>query len=357
MALVGLYRAGKSLELGYWLLLPLALLFVNPAVLQYVGEVKPYGLDLGIAACLLSMYASKQYRRWHWAMVGCVAPWFSLPSVFVLASVGLMGLFKNLRWLWPITGWLISFAILYLSVLRGSVGSDYLDTFHAAYFLPLPTNVADLQAIGTIAWNLLRLLFGFTWVSLAWGGLLICAGLLRPRARYAYLVLPLLFAAGASVFHFYSLIDRLMLFALPGVWLASALAARKLYRVLGHRSRLAFLVVSLLALGGTNIYRYFLDPLRFSDGRALAELAIAYPYQADASAKPVLDYYLRIRPDAQKAEPTTDTAKVYYRLYDVTGAGAVQVTMTKDSLRAVGRRCRAVKIELYRAGALRIECP
>lgn len=357
MAIVGLYHAGKSMHLEYWGLLPLALLFVNPTVLQYVGEVKPYGLDLGIAACLLAMYASKRYRLWQWAVVGCIAPWFSLPSVFVLASVGITGLFDNRRWGWPIAGWLISFTVLYTSVLQGSVGSDYLDTFHASYFFPLPDSIADLRAIGEIVRRMIRLHFGFTLIALIWGGALICTGLAYWRVRYAYLVLPLLFSVGASVFHFYSLIDRLMLFALPGVWLAAALAARKGYRALGNRGGIAFLFVSLLALGGTNIYRYFLSPLRFSDGRALAELALTHPYRADGLARPVLDYYLRIRPGARAAAPAAKTVKEYYHLYDVAMAKPVRQTMTKDSLRAVDRGCRVRKIELYRAAALRIECP
>ncbi|WP_116124333.1 hypothetical protein [Lewinella sp. IMCC34183] len=358
LAIYGLYRAAHSLGLGYWTLLPLALLFTNPTVLRFVGEVKPYGLDLGIAACLLAMYLGGR-PRWQWLVVGVVSPWFSLPAAFVLAAVGLAGLVHDRRWVVPIGGWLASFAILYFSVLRQSVGSTYLDDFHAVYFFPLLPTVGNLQIAGDQAWNLLRLLFGYTAVSLLWGGLLVVAGVLRFRLRYLFLGLPLLFAVASSAFHFYSLIDRLMLFALPGLWLLIALSARSLYRQLPSVLRIAFLAASLVALGGTNVVGAYYRPLTFGDGRALAALAEAHPYRANSLARPVLDYYLRIHsaaPGERAPARPGDTGEVYW-LYDVATAPAVRATLTADSLRLTGRGCVLTKIELFRAAVLRVRCP
>ena len=222
---------------------------------------------------------------------------------------------------------------------------------------PYPARLIISARSGPFVGPSLRLLFGFTWVSLLWGGGLVVAGLLHARLRYGYLVLPLVIAIVASAFHLYSLIDRLLLFALPGLWLATALAARNIYRRLTNRAWWAFVIISLIALGGTNVYRYYLSPLRFSDGRALADLAVSHPFQAHPLAVPVLDYYLRIHPQARRSGPSEGTVKECYRLYDVTTAPAVRESISRDSISATLRGCKVMKIELYRASALQLECP
>ena len=360
LAVYALYRAGNYLRLGYWTLLPLALCFTNATVLRYVGEVKPYGLDLGLAALVLALHLRPAARpnRWAWTGLGMLLPWFSLPSVFVLGGVGLVKLLRDVRWLAPIAGWLASFAVLYLTVLRQSVGTDYLDSFHAAYFVRIPASVADWRALGHLGWSVLRLVYGHTAVSLLWGGVVVTYGLVHVRLRHLVLILPLLLAAAASGLHFYSLIDRLLLFALPGVWLATALAARRLYASLRPPLRIVFLVVTLFALTSTGAWRGYYRPVTYSDGRALAALAVRHPYTYDSLAEPVLDYYLRIHPDHGKAHPPAGAdAKAYFRLYDVTTAPSVRAMLSADSTRLLRAGCRVSKTELYRAAALRVDCP
>ena len=295
---------------GYWILLPTAFLFASPTVLRYVTEVKPYAVDLGVAAALLAVWARHFDRTDRlsvlalagWSVAGGVLCWLSLPVVFVLAAIGIRQFLRDPRWAGVIVGWLASFAVLYLLVLRPAVGTDYLDSFHRAYFLAVPTSWAAAQAQGGLLLGIIRLGFGFTTVALIGGTLLLLAALLG-TSRERWLLLPLGVVMLASAGHYYSLIDRLLLFVLPACWLAAGLAARRVYSVLPGGGRL-WLVLLGLTVGGTDVYRYLPNPLVYSDGRALAAVAVSAQdgWLAHASAVPVLDYYLRIHPVTRRQE-------------------------------------------------------
>ena len=367
LAIIGLWRAGQEMSLGSWTLLPLALLFVNPTVLRYVTEFKPYGLDLGVASLLLAWeLGSQRGRPLAWAIVGAVVPWLSLPLVFVLAAVGLRHIGRRPGFIWVIATWLLSFGCLYWLVLRPSVGSRYLNEFHARYFMPLPLSWAEVRQSAYLAFYLLRLSFGYTVVALVTGGGLLLVGMATKtiRNRYAWLLLPLLITVAASHFKLYTLIDRLMLFSLPGVWLFATVTAVGLYARWGRPARMVLLALTLLMMGSTNIYRALLRPYRFTDSQQLAALARSNPdYLADGSAVPVLDYYLRVRDNNRSASVRRPSpgralpAGNYPILFDGTNNSATQEAIRDFEGRAAERRCKSDYRELFRSGILELRCP
>ena len=367
LAVFGLWRASGSILSGYARLLPLALLFSNPTVLRYVTEVKPYGLDLGIAACLLAFYLRPRPPSLiTWTVLGALLPWFSLPAVFVLAAIGLVRLYQDRRWLLVIGGWLLSFGLLYVVTLRPSVGSGYLVAYHQEYFFPTQLSIDSVARLGRICWRYLRLSFGFTVVAILWGaGSQVIAALQFPR--WNVLLLPLLIVVGVSAFQFYSLIDRLILFVLPGVWLHAARGADYVAGLAAKQGvpyRYAWGLLTVVALGGTQNWRYVLPPLETSDARRLAAYATEPNAYADRSAEPVLDYYLRIDPQrtaTAELRPATTypSDESYTVLFDVT-------TLTENYARAeqVAHRaqrqsphCEVAIEELYRARVVRVKCP
>ncbi len=366
LAVYGITRATGYLRLGYWGLLPLALLFVNTTVLRYVGEVKPYGLDLGISAWLVALHLRpRPPGLGTWALVGILCPWLSLPSVFVLAAVGLDGLRRRRAWLAPIAAWLISFSLLYFLVLRTSVGSGYLNAFHSAYFFPLPDSWGALRQISTLGLSLLRLTFGFTVVGLIWGALLLIYGLLRMKREYCWLLLPLLLVVAASALRQYSLIERLMLFVLPPLWLVVGMAGREIYHRLPVPGKWVLLGLSAVALGGTNMYPNYYRPPSFSDGRQLTELVReGEPTYLHPEAIPVVDYYTRIHPrpaaitgDLRMGMPPESVSGAFTVLFDVTTQPRIAEAAEKVSRRAAARGCKVKREVLFRAEGLRIKCP
>lgn len=307
MALSGLLLSVRKLKLGWWALAPVALLFVNPTVLRYVGEMKPYPLDLGVASLLLAAALYWPKPSWKWALVGALAVWLSLPSVFVLAAVGLAALVfgesRNLAgWVLSILAWLGSFALLYLVLLKAHLGNGYLNNFHGVYFFPLPSAAGfALDRAVLLLIGLPKVAFGFTTFAIVVGAFLAIVGLRYEDRRFAIAAaLPVLIVVVVSALGRYSLIDRLLLFTLPGWWLLAALGSAKLCEQLHVKNKwwpYALAFSWALIAGGTNVVRHYVSPLKFSDSRQLVtEIEPGYQPVLHRSAVPVYDYYQRVHP-------------------------------------------------------------
>ena len=368
IAVAALSDTGRLLKLQVWTALPLAFLFVNPTALRFVTEFKPYGLDLGLAAAVIW-----GHLRWPdgfrgaWLIAGILLPWLSLPSVFVLATVGLIRILRDWRFTFVAAVWALSFGTLYLTVLRPAVGSDYLNAYHAPYFLLPPTTLNGWGRLGERLFAILRLSYGFTVVSLLFGTATIGYALVvSSLRRYLWLLAPLGIALLASVCRLYTLLDRLLLFALPGIWLLTALVLRGVSGTLGKRARGVVVLTVVVALGGSNIYRAVWYPYRYSDGRWLADLAREgeVNFVSDASAVPVLDYYLRVKPGLSGAVriPRTENGGSLpwaegQVLFDNVRDPGIRKSIEQYKRRATERGCDTDYEEVAGSGSLRIKCP
>jgi hypothetical protein len=307
LALSGLLLAARKLKLGWWSLLPVALLFANPTVLRYVGELKPYSLDLGVASVLLAAVLYWPRPSWRWALAGGLAVWLSLPSVFVLAAVGLAALAfserRNLAgWFVCIVAWLASFGLLYVVLLKAHLGNGYLNNFHGAYFFPLPSaNGFAVDRAIILLIGLSKVAFGFTTFAIIIGPLAAFFGLKSGQQQFALsAILPVLIVLAVSALGHYSLISRLLLFTLPGWWLLAALGAARVSERLARKGRWWPYVVAgiwLVVVGGTNVVRHYASPLTFSDSRRLVtEIEPGFQPVLHQGAVPVYDYYQRVHP-------------------------------------------------------------
>lgn len=377
LAVWSLVAAGRALKLGWWGLLPLALLFVNPVVLRYAAEVKPYALDLGIAAVVLAWGVSERRPGWWTAILGAVAVWASLPAIFVLASVGVYRFLPPLfnpshrtsgpaRMVWLLNGviWLASFALLYFLVLSPSVGSKYLNQYHGAYFFPVPGQEAFLQDGLRLLNGFFRLSFGFTSLAIGFGW--VVAAAVFWHKKQTWLLLPTGLVIGASAFGQYSLIPRLLLFVLPGWWLLAAVLGKRVSARFPGWGTWAFALSSLLVCGGTNVVQHYFRPQIFSDSRRLVrELEPGYTPVLHHGAVPAYDYYYRIHPTAPPqftalGEGHLQNAVLpgnYVLLYDVLTQGNIRESVQQDSLWAAARGCEVRSVALFRAKALYVSCP
>lgn len=374
LAVMGLWWAVRTLKLGWWGLLPLGLLFVNPTVLRYVAEVKPYALDLGLAAIFLAWGLARSRPGWWFAVAGAVAIWASLPLIFVLAA---LGLYRFLPLLfgskhrtgeraqiqpWLLTGalWLGSFALLYWQVLAPSVGTKYLNVYHGDYFFPLPTDSTELLQAGKLTLGFLRLAFGFTGLALAIGVVIFFSA--AYHRSHLWLLLPLALVVLASIGGYYSLLPRLLLFTLPGWWLLAGVESARTNGKIGPMALLAWLMI----LGGTNVAQHFVKPQVFSDSRRLVlETKPGYEPVLHHGAVPAWDYYHRIHPDGNglvtpanvgdvRELPSPDRTVL---LYDVLTQGNIRESVRQDSIWAAERGCRVKSVAMFRAKALYLDCP
>lgn len=379
LAIPGLLLGGKALKSGPWGLLSLGLLFVNPLVLRYTGELKPYSFDLGLAALLLG-YGYQNFRPGRrWGLIGALVPWLSFPSVFLLATLASRYLYRAFaddrekpwrdlkRWSTTILLWGLSFGVLYFTIIRPSVGSSYLNGYHQAWFFPLPGANDFFYRSLLLSGSFVRLTFGFTALALGLGSLSWLIGLWYARQhRSGWLLFPAGLVILVSAVEHYSLIPRLLLFVLPGGWLLATRASQEIAHKASPAFRWGLVALWIVTLGGSNVARHFSEPAIFSDGRALVQdRDPAYRVLLHPAAVPVFDYYTRIHPARTGAVPlpalrhpdTIGNAGRYVVLYDVLTEARHRTEFQQDSLRGAAAGCAVRAQPRYRAAALYFDCP
>jgi len=262
--------------------------------------------------------------------------------------------------------WLTAFGLLYFTVLAPSVGSTYLKVFHAPYFFPLPGDEHFWSVATELTLGFPKLAFGYTAVAIGLGVLIALGAILRSRRGAAlWLLLPIVFVTGASLFGFFSLIPRLLLFTLPGWWLLAGQQSQQLSRQLPPLATPFIVGLWLVVMGGTNVLRHFVTPERFSDARALVwELEPGYQPLLHHGAVPTFDYYQRIHPKGPQSafiarESNISEATLpgrYVLLYDVLTQGNIRVSARQDSLWAAERGCKVRVAAHFRAKAIYVDC-
>ncbi|MBS1783090.1 MAG: hypothetical protein JSS78_08485 [Bacteroidetes bacterium] len=138
---------------------PLAIFSFAEIYIQYANDVKQYSSDILVSLLLVflavkrDLFASSRFRFFiQWSLIGMITVWLSMPAIFILTGVG-FSLFiqaynaRQIRYLLPLIGagilWMLSFSGYYWLLLRHQIASEYLQAFHAPYFLNL-SNGKDL---------------------------------------------------------------------------------------------------------------------------------------------------------------------------------------------------------------------
>lgn len=237
-----------------------ALLYMtcHELVLQYGSECKQYSADLLATLLLLALALSLPPSRSAksiaiWVVAGIGLQLLSMPSVLILASVGLYWLVSGLPtkegWL-PLVSigvpWVLAFVANYFLVLRPGIGSAHMQAFHEPYFFD-PSGSAALSQLLIVV----KLLGKKTAVGIAAALLLLLAGataVYRKRSPLlVLLLLPIALTYVLSAFGMYSLIERLLLFLLPLTLLLVAYGLD--YLVYSEQQWASYLVAPLLAIG------------------------------------------------------------------------------------------------------------
>lgn len=242
----------------------LALLFfaASGQLIYYASEFKQYALDVLVAllACWLFLHmrgGTYMFRNQViWGGFGAALLWFSHPSVFVLASVGmsLLYFYRNealqyWRQLFFISAlWGLSFALNYLVSLRHIGASEYLASFWQFGFAPL--SIAE-----TPGWLLERFTTELAQSTfLYFPQIAVIAFIIGSSAFYKsdksvflLLILPVAFALAAAIMRRYPFAHRLILFLLPFFVLHISMG---LYTIIERTTltRLARLVVYAILL-------------------------------------------------------------------------------------------------------------
>lgn len=299
---------------------PLFLFATGLIYLRYATEVKQYSSDCMIALCLIYLALSVDWRsmsRWGflllWALVGSIATWSSMPSVFILAGVGAYYacLFYSSRDYSNMSAsivvlliWLIQFLAYYILILKPQISSDYLQNFHKESFLyPIPHSRVELSHNWLMTIDILKVAAGFWLLSVLFHGVAIFMAIyvaLRSKSISALLlIVPIILLFFAAVLHQYALTPRIILFDLP---LVLILIASGFEQFMSYRFvRIPLIIVSLICLYNFSELSLFYKPLKIQETTGCMDFLVAEQISGsslyvDPTAFPMYTYYSEIHP-------------------------------------------------------------
>lgn len=313
------YEVLKRLVSNMVLWYPLALLATGYIYLYYSTEVKPYMPDVAIALGLLLMalktgFDTDKPKKFllRWLLAGLLAMWFSMPSVFVLAGVGLYYLYPAFKEKSPnlkpvlavIAGWLVMFAADYFLLLKAGMEVKDLNIYHEAFFVEgLPftehNKVIFRALFADAAGGDMGIIFHF---------LLFLTGAVylvyRHQVKAFLLLTPLVALYIASALHLFTLASRVALFSMPLILLVVAMGCAWIFSIPNMVPKVLISLLALVNLGNFQKLNYFAEPLLFEEFRdALDEVVQAQipgeRFHVNILLEPVYVYYTDIHPDKE----------------------------------------------------------
>ena len=209
-------------------------------------------------------------------LLGAIVIWFSHPSVFVLAGVGVsLALFWASRGDWSTifslcisySIWTLSFLISYFVYLRNVANNEFLLNFWGARipgaFMPLPpVSISDIQWFTQNFFEIFRNPGGLPLVGIAALTFIVgCAVIfIEKKERFFILISPILLALLASGFQKYPFSGRLLLFTTPALFILIAAGANQ---IISGKTKHYSIIVGVALIG-----LLFYNPL-LSAGRHL----------------------------------------------------------------------------------------
>jgi hypothetical protein len=250
-----------------------------------------------------------------WTLIGSLAIWCSMPSVFLLATIGVYYFYQASKedksilllqhLLIPGFIWVAQFAIYFFTILKSDAESDYLQTYHQRYFFDYAfweikswsQNAKVLS--GIIDAYLGKTVIVYIWVFLA----ALAGGIQLARKKEGLLILlamPGLCAIAASLWQYYSCIPRLLLFYIPLFYFLIALGVRYLWKVSTMPGRALLLLSTLFISLQMSGWTYFLphNPCLLEETReVMDELSPPSPASStifvNHSGAPAVRFYTR----------------------------------------------------------------
>lgn len=322
-----LYRILKELQAGKAAWYAIALMAVGYIFIRYSSELKQYMGDVLVVLSLILLalrinITTTATRRFAvlWIIIGSLAVWASMPSVFVLAAIGcyywLQGKgYKSFNTTVMLVGisavWVLQFVFYYLTILKEQANSTYLQNFHMEYFLfATPGNKDELLHNWNVVNGLLNEAGGFTFLAntlhLLFIAIAIIAAIRKKDNRILLIIIPLMAVVVAAALNQYSLIPRVALFTMP---LMLILVAMGFNTILSVRYK----VVAVIAVAASFICIKNFSSLSLAwkgyESEQLTD-AIDFAMQNGINtdnqlylhngARPAFVYYTTIHPDKEK---------------------------------------------------------
>lgn len=220
-ALILFFTTARKTLKNAWF--PILIFSCSIFLVRYQTELKQYSTDIlasVIFLCLLyRLDFSKKLHILSLFAFCLFAPWFSMPSIFLITALIVYYLlsrkipYSNLLLLTFLSG--VSFLFLYWMTLRPSIGSSHLMAFHEAHIMRL--SIHELMFNYRILEGFIGAWLGGTAYTIGSIFLLTALGIFRMRKDQRLLPIFMVFVLTiiASLLKQYSMIPRLLCFWSP----------------------------------------------------------------------------------------------------------------------------------------------
>jgi 4-amino-4-deoxy-L-arabinose transferase-like glycosyltransferase len=280
-SLILFYLLLRRFQVRAMLWYPLFLMATGYIYLRYATELKQYSSDTFIALSLLYLAVYIDYRKMHpqhflflWACVGSLVIWSAMPSVFILAGVGvyyfiLLCRSKDIQKVYVLSLivliWMAQFGFYYFAILKPQIQSDYLQMSHRMNFLFLiPKNRVEFVHNWDMTSNVLGVAAGHWLLSQIFHIILIIIALfyaIRNKIWDVFLlVIPMALILFSAALHQFTLEPRVVLFIMPFLLLLIGIGFEQVMR---YKSlRWIFFAASLICAFNFNQLELFYKPLQ-----------------------------------------------------------------------------------------------
>ena len=260
----------------------LGLFAVSDILIFQSSNLKPYSSDVFFTLLIFTLAIYTQSKKLNmpsillFGVAGAVTIWFSNPSVFVMAGVGLcllVSCFNNNdrkgagKLLVSYSIWGLSFIANYLLYIRGLkaafiVGMDQILAFQDAYMPVPPASVADIKWYMELFFDVFSNPVGMTLVGIAALAFIVGCVSMYTQRRSAFIIVvsPVIVTFLAGALHQYAFKGRFILFLLPLLLLVVAEGAEYIRKATYRNSRV---------IGTVFIVLFFLHPVTLSAYRVL----------------------------------------------------------------------------------------
>ena len=334
------YLLLRKLGVKKMLWYPLFLLSTGYIYIRYSTELKQYSSDSFIALSLLylalTIHIGKlglKYFLGLWLIVGSLAIWSSMPSVFILAGIAAYYFFilyrshsyKGILGLAALAIiWLIQFAFYYETILKTQIQSEYLQIFHKESFLLLfPKNRSDLIWDWAVILNVLEAASGYWYYAIKFHLLLIAIAtyfaLRNKAASFILLIVPFILLFFAAAVHQFALTPRIVLFAMPLLLILIGIGFEYVFTY--RYIRIVALGLSFICIYQFNELKYFHQPLQIVQITDCMDFLVNQNVKGDQLhveylAYPAYNYYTVIHPRNQSWQSIKNAVPLNYQHFD-----------------------------------------
>ncbi len=239
LSLILIYYVANAYTKGIGKIVAITLFSINSSMIYYASECKQYSSDVMVTLLLLLCADkcigpdSRPKNIITLILVGCISMWLSHPAFFIISGISLCFIFdiftmkdQGTRKLFVLTLliWIVNFVVLYSISFSQLASNSYLVSYWNEYFMPMPpwkNPIWFRHAYSEMYHYLLGLSSRSSIKSVS--SLLILVGCatysIRKRRTAIIIITPLLFTILASGLKKYPFYGRLLLFAVPFIFL------------------------------------------------------------------------------------------------------------------------------------------